>query len=428
MLSLLESFQSRGLIHDVSNFDTLNNLLAKEKFTFYCGFDPTADSLHVGSMLPLILMRRLQAAGHRPIVLLGSATGMIGDPSGKSTERQLLSAEQIEENLAGIRKQLLPFFIESKENPLEIVENHQWLGCLNLLEYLRDVGKHFSVNSMILKDSVKSRLEAREQGISYTEFSYQILQAYDFYWLYQNKNCKLQVGGSDQWGNITAGIDFVKKKLQNPHTPVFGMTFPLLTTASGTKFGKSEQGTIWLDAKKTSPYRFYQYWLNTEDADVIRYLSLFTETSSDELDELAATVQKHPEERKAQKALAETLTRLVHGTHETEQAILASKAFFDGDIAALSEDTLREVFSHVPSTIIKRTELDVGIPLVDIMVLSKLAKSKAEARRAIEGGGIYLNDKRVSDSSLLLTKEHLLTNDMLILRQGKKNYHLLNLQ
>ncbi len=426
-MTLLHKLQKRGCIHDASHFDELAALLERERIAFYCGFDPTADSLHAGSMLPLCIMRRLQQAGHTPIVVLGSATGMIGDPSGKSEERKLLNEDDIARNATGIERQIATFLSSTGPNACKLVKNHEWLRNLNYIDFLRDIGKHFSVNMMISKESVKARLEAREQGISYTEFSYMLLQAYDYFWLNKHYNCRLQVGGSDQWGNITAGTDLIRKNAPDNHPPAYGLTFPLITTASGVKFGKTEQGTIWLDSNRTSPYRFYQYWLNTADADVIRYLQLFTEIEGDELAALEKAVQESPEQRLAQNTLAKQITSMVHGPEEMGRAGLASNILFGGRLTDIDSKTLLEIFSDVPATEVHAAEVITGIQLQDILVRCGLASSKGAARRLIEGGGLSINNEKTSDLHLKLTLPHFIDGKVLLLRSGKKNYHLIRL-
>lgn len=428
--SLLAEFTKRGLVHDATHPRELATALDKEKLAFYCGFDPTADSLHVGSMLPLIVMRRLQQLGHSPIVLLGSATGMIGDPSGKSEERKFLDQAQIEKNLAGMRKQVDLFLDSSGKAAYTVVQNHEWLGKLTLIDYLRDVGKHFSVNSMIAKESVRARLENREQGISYTEFSYMLLQAYDFYHLSKNLNCRLQIGGSDQWGNITAGVDFIRRLAPNSKLSVFGLTFPLLMTASGSKFGKTEKGTVWLDREKTSPYEFYQYWLNTADADVIRYSKLFVldegvlnEQTLKELEQ--ATAQK-PEARTAQRFLAAYLTDLVHGKAEREKAEQASAKLFAGSLDNANGKDLLTMFGDAPSTEVAAKAIKSGVTLQELLVICKISATKAAARRLIEGGGVYINNERIKEFTAKIENEHFV-DSVLVLRSGKKNYHLVKL-
>ena len=425
--TLLRKLKSRGCIHDASHFDELEALLDREKLVFYCGFDPTSDSLHVGSMMPLVIMRRLQEAGHTPIVVIGSATGMIGDPSFKSEERKLLDDDTIRKNVQGIEAQIQLFLSSDGANRFQLVRNDDWLGKIHFVEFLRDIGKHFSVNSMIAKESVKARLENREQGISYTEFSYLLLQAYDYFHLNQSRSCRLQVGGSDQWGNITAGLDLIRRKNAEGHPPAYGLTFPLLMTSSGTKFGKTERGTVWLDAKKTSPYHFYQYWLNTADADVMKYLLLFTPVDGDELARLEEEKKTKPEQRGAQRYLAEHLTSLIHGKDETRRAIEASKLLFGEKFDSVDSRTLLEVFQDVPSTDLPRSELGSSLPLLDLLVRCGVAASKAAARRTVEGGGIYLNNDRVDDVSSAVTPAMFVEGNVLVVRSGKRNYHLVKL-
>jgi len=425
MQSILETLRARGLIQDASNIQELDALLKKQKVTFYCGFDPTADSLHAGSMLPLIIMRRLQAAGHKPIVVLGSATGMIGDPSGKSEERNLLTKEEVEKNAQSITKQIRLFLSDKGDNGYLLLKNHTWLDNVSYIEFLRDTGKHFSVNSMLSKDSVKSRISNREQGISYTEFSYMLLQAYDFYWLYKNNNCCLQVGGSDQWGNITAGLELIRRKCAPTQASVYGLTFPLLTTSAGTKFGKTETGAVWLDPKKTSPYQFYQFWFNTSDDDVINYLNLFSGLELLDINELALSVKKNPDSRAAQKALAEDLATLVHGETETKKATQASSVLFGDSIENVDAKTLLDIFKDVPSKELSNEQLKNGLNIVDLVLATELVKSKSEVRRLIEGGGIYLNNNRVDDVKQVVFLKDAIEGSVLILRTGKKNYCLL---
>lgn len=392
--------------------------------TFYCGFDPTADSLHVGSMLPLLVMARLQKAGHRPIAVVGSGTGMIGDPSGKSQERKLLSDEEIVHNVAGIERQIGLFLDSTGSNRFEILRNDTWLREMNCIEFLRDVGKHFSVNAMMIKDSVKTRLSDREQGISYTEFSYMLLQAYDFYWLYRNRGCLLQIGGSDQWGNITAGIDLIRRKEQSGTSPAYGLTIPLLTTAGGTKFGKTEQGNVWLDPSRTSPYRFYQYWLNTQDEDVLRFLRLFTDLPEEELSSLETSLREHPEKREAQGRLAELLTAIVHGETELANAKRAAQVLFGGSLRDVPAATLRDIFAEVPSVELPSSRLSSGLTIAELLQSVGAAQSKGEAKRLTEGGGIYLNGVRVSDALTPVTAEQALAEGLFVIRVGKKKYYL----
>lgn len=425
--SLLPWLRERGCVHDVSHEAELSALLDREPVSFYCGFDPTAESLHVGSMLPLLLMRRFQQAGHKPIVVVGSATGMIGDPSGKSEERKLLDAETLERNVAGIESQISRFLDPAGPNGFRLVKNDQWLNSMSYIEFLRDVGKHFTINTMMAKDSVRSRFEEREQGISYTEFSYMLLQAYDFYWLSQHLGCRLQVGGSDQWGNITAGMELIRRKTGENQPQAFGLTFPLLMTSAGTKFGKTERGTVWLDGGRTSPYQFYQYWLNTADADVLRCLLLFTDIEGEELETIQQAIESQPEQRAAQQRLASELTQLVHGADELARAKVASRVLFGEKIEHLAASTLREIFQDVPTAHLAPNDLDSGMPLVELLVKCGVSDSKGAARRAIEGGGLYLNNERVSDPQTLVTLAMCIDGQVLVIRSGKKNYHLLQI-
>lgn len=420
-MNIFNTLNSRGCIQDCSDLEQLPKLLESQKMTFYCGFDPTADSLHCGSMLPLILMRKLQMQGHQPIVILGTATGMIGDPSGKSEERVLLDSEQVHKNAASIKTQVEKFIDFSNA---KLLLNHQWIEELSFVDFLRDVGKHFSVNAMVAKDSVKARLNNREQGISYTEFTYMLLQAYDFLWLNQNHKCQLQVGGSDQWGNITAGLELIRKKQSK--LPAYGMTFPLLTTASGAKFGKTEAGAIWLDGSKTSPYHFYQYWLNAADEDIEKFMKLFSFKPIEEINEIIIEHSKKPEQRLAQKTLAAELTTLLHGEKETLAALDASNVLFSKDIKNANSETLLQVFKDVPSIEISSSQLGLG--LVELLVLAKTSASNGEARRSIEAGGIYVNDERRNDPKTKINATDFIENKVLILRSGKKNYYLVKLK
>ncbi len=428
MESLLSTLRTRECIHDISNEESLDERLESGSLTFYCGFDPTGPSLHVGSMLPLLLMRRLQRAGHTPVALVGSATGMIGDPSGKSEERNLLDQETIEKNVKGIAAQIDLFLKSEGNNAYKLVRNDTWLSSIGFIDFLRDVGKHFSVNSMMAKDSVKSRLENREQGISFTEFSYMLLQAYDFYWLNQNMNCELQVGGSDQWGNITAGLELIRRKANDESAKAYGLTFPLLTTSGGGKFGKTEKGAVWLDPEKTSPYEFYQFWYNTPDADIGRYLKLFGDFESAEIDELLAVTESAPEKRAAQSALATQLCELVHGTDGIKKAAAASSVLFGGSLENIDSETLLGVFKDVPSKTISKSDFEQSNAILDILVVVGAAQSKSAARRLVEGGGIYVNNERVSDSTSVVDADTFIDGSVLLLRSGKKKYYLLQLQ
>lgn len=412
----------RGLVYD--RIVGVEDLLANESVTVYNGFDATADSLHVGHMVPLIALARLQRFGHHPIALAGGGTTMIGDPSGKSNERPLLKREQIEANVASIKEQLAHLLdFESKTNPARVINNADWLMQLPLLDFLRDTGKYFTVNYMIAKDSVRNRIE-REEGISFTEFSYMLLQSYDFLYLHDTMGCKLQTGGSDQWGNITAGVELIRK-VRGGEKQAYGMVYPLITKSDGTKFGKTESGSVWLSAQRTSPYRFYQFWLNTDDRDVVSYLKLFTFMTQSEIEELAASVSERPEAREAQRKLAREMTERMHGPTALARAEQATQALFGGDISGLSGDDIADIFAEVPSNNMAKTSLEgAGMAVVDLLTESGFCKSKGEARRSIAEGGISINNQRVSDASASVTTGDLLDGRFLVLRRGKKNYHL----
>ncbi|MEK7793457.1 MAG: tyrosine--tRNA ligase [Candidatus Hydrogenedentota bacterium] len=420
-MSFLEELQWRGLVHQTTHPE-LAALFEQEKFVLYCGFDPTVDSLHIGSLIPILGLARFQRAGHRPIALIGGGTGMIGDPSGKSQERQLLVSEEIDRNVVGIEMQLRRYLDFSGDNSAIIANNMDWLGHVRLVTFLRDVGKHFSVNAMMAKDSVRARLEDREHGISFTEFSYQLLQAYDFLQLYDTHHCRLQIGGSDQWGNIVSGMDLVRR--MRPEAKTYGLTFPLVTKADGSKFGKTESGNVWLDPKRTSPYRFYQFWINSADADVGRYLRGFTFLEREEIVALERDAQAAPEKRAAQRRLAEEVTRFVHGDAELAKAQRATEAMFGGDLAGLDDETLEDVFGEVPSSALPASMLDEGRLLVDVLVECGVFPSKGEARRMIQNGGLYLNNQR-ADADAKLGPSSLCGRTMAVVRKGKKHYHLL---
>jgi tyrosyl-tRNA synthetase len=392
-----------------------------EPITLYCGFDPTADSLHVGNLVPLLALRRFQLLGHHPIAVAGGATGSIGDPSGKTQERQLLTKEVLDRNIASVKVQLAKLLdFETKQNPARLVDNASWTKDISHLDFLRDIGKHFSVNQMVAKESIRARMEDREVGISYTEFSYMLLQAFDFMALCRDQNCELQIGGSDQWGNITAGIDLCRKKLGKT---VFGLTLPLITNAGGTKFGKTEAGAVWLDPKKTSVYKFYQFWINTDDRDVIRYLKYFTFLPQDEIGALEKKHAENPGARVAHKALAKAVTDLIHGPGATAEAIRASEILFGGKLDGIAESTFNEIVGEVPTKEIEKAKLDgAGIPLVELLVHAGLCPSKGQARKDIEGGGVNINNVRESIATRAVTASDLLFGKHMLLRKGKKNY------
>lgn len=420
-MNVYEEFQWRGMLYDAS--EGLEEVLGRQKVTAYIGFDPTAASLHVGSLLPIMGLVRLQQYGHTPIALVGGGTGMIGDPSGKTLERQLLSKEQIEHNIEGIREQLSHFLdFEARTNPAMLVNNADWLISLSLVDFLRDIGKHFTVNYMLAKESVKRRYEQGE-GISFTEFSYVLLQAYDFLVLHDRHHTILQMGGSDQWGNIVAGIELIRR-LRGERA--YGGVFPLVTTSGGVKFGKTEAGTIWLDPRLTSPFRFYQFWINTDDRDVGKYLKYFTLLNRQEIAELETTVVVAPEKRVAQRRLAEEVTRMVHGEANLRKAVQASAVLFGGEIADLSAEDVLDIFAEVPSSEMPRVQFEgEGLPLVDVVVASGLATSKGAARRMIESGGIYVNNRRISDPRAMINLSNFIEGLYLVLRKGGRDYHLI---
>ncbi len=424
-MTILEELQARGLVQATTNDEDLGKALEAGCVPFYAGFDPTSSSLHIGSLVPITLLARLQKAGHKPLILVGGATGMIGDPSGRSDERSLLDEAALSENLASIQKQLEPFvhFRDEAEGAI-VVNNATWFQPIGFIEFLRDVGKHITVNYMTAKESVKSRLTDREQGISYTEFSYMLLQAYDYVHLAREHRCRLQVGGSDQWGNITAGIELARK--MGVKSSLFGLTAPLLLDSKGQKMGKTAAGTrMWLDPEKTSPYAFYQYWLGTGDADVERFLKLFSWRPLDEIAQICTEHKEAEHKHVAQRALAEDMTTWVHGADALRRAIAASKIVFGGSLENLADADLRPILSDVPSSEMKRDELDAGIELTQLLCDTTLTKSKGEARRLISGGGVYINNIRESDTGKHVTLADLGTETMLVLRSGKKKYHII---
>lgn len=419
-MSILEELEWRGLVADCTDKAELVKRAASP-LTLYCGFDPTADSLHVGNLVPLLGLRRFQLLGHHPIAVAGGATGSIGDPSGKTQERQLLTKEVLDHNIAQVKEQLKRLLdFETKSNPARLVDNATWTAPMSYLDFLRDIGKHFSVNQMVAKESVRARMEDRETGISYTEFSYMLLQAFDFYVLCRDNNCDLQIGGSDQWGNITAGIELTRKKLSKT---VYGLTLPLITNADGSKFGKTVAGAIWLDPKKTSVYRFYQFWINTDDRDVIRYLNFFTFLSQEEVVALEKKHAENPGAREVHKVLARAVTDLIHGEHAAQEAIRASEILFGGEMKGISETTFNDILGEVPTKEIEAAKLSgVGLPLVELLVHSGLSASKGQARKDIEGGGVNINNVRETNFQRAITTNDLLFGKHLLLRKGKKNY------
>jgi tyrosyl-tRNA synthetase len=423
-VNILEELQWRGLLADCTDAAELGKRVDSGPMTLYCGFDPTADSLHVGNLVPLLALRRFQLLGHHPIALAGGATGSIGDPSGKTQERQLLTGEVLAANVAKVKEQmrrLLDF--DTRVNPARLLDNVSWTAPVGYLDFLRDIGKHFSVNQMVAKESVRARMEDREAGISYTEFSYMLLQAFDFYVLCRDCDCELQIGGSDQWGNITAGIDLTRRKLGRT---AYGLTLPLITNADGSKFGKTVAGAVWLDTAKTSVYKFYQLWIRVDDRNVIPYLKFFTFFGRDEIAGLEDQHARNPGARPAHKALAKAATDLIHGPSATAEAARASEILFGGDLEGVPEATFNEIVGEVPTKPIRKPHLDgAGMALVELLVEAGLCRSKGQARKDIEGGGVYVNNVRVADARRAITAAELLFGKHLLLRKGKRNYVVL---
>ena len=418
--NIFDELKWRGLVYDAT--ENVPEMLAHGPVSVYNGFDATSDSLHVGHMVPLIALARLQRFGHIPIPVAGGGTSMIGDPSGKTAERQLLSRQSIEANLESIKQQLAHFLdFDVRTNPARMVNNADWLLSLNLVDFLRDIGKHFTVNYMISKDSVKMRLD-REDGISFTEFSYMLLQSYDFLYLHDHFNCTLQTGGSDQWGNITAGVELIRRMRG---TPAGALVYPLITKSDGTKFGKTESGAVWLSPQRTSPYRFYQFWLNTDDRDVVGYLKFFTWLTQREVQELEGAVSQRPEQREAQKRLAREMTRMVHDEAALQKAEQASQVLFGAELSGLSAAEVADIFADVPSGQISAGQLQgEGLPATDLLTVCEIVPSKGEARRAIEAGGIYLNNRRLESAGARIVLADAVDGQFLVLRRGRRNYWL----
>ncbi|MDP2138362.1 MAG: tyrosine--tRNA ligase [Candidatus Didemnitutus sp.] len=423
MTDILAELDWRDLYADSTDRDALAQRLAAGPLTLYCGFDPTADSLHVGNLVPLFALRRFQLAGHHPIVLAGGATGMVGDPSGKSDERNLQTPDQVAHNIAAIRGQLQKFLdFTTAQNPACLVNNADWTAPVSFLEFLRDVGKHITVNTMVAKDSVRSRMEERSSGISFTEFSYMLLQGHDFYHLRKTLKCELQVGATDQWGNITVGTELTRKKLG---VTVWGLVFPLLTKSDGSKYGKTAAGTVWLDAQRTSPYRFYQFFVNSDDSDVIKLLKILTFLSRDEITALETGLAAQPGARGAQKALAREMTTLVHGPEALAAALKASEILFGGSLDGVTEEIFNDVVGEVPTLDLERAKLDgAGSAIADLVVQAGLAPSKGQARKDLDAGGIYLNNVR-AEHTRAVTPADLLFGKYLLLRKGKRSYAVL---
>lgn len=420
-INFVEELRWRGLLQDI--MPGTEELLQKESVTGYIGFDPTSDSLHIGSLSQILTLLRFQRAGHKPIVLIGGATGMVGDPSGKSAERNLLDEVTLSKNIEGQKKQLQKFldFSDSKTGA-ELVNNYDWVKDYSFIAFIRDIGKHLTVSYMMAKDSVKNRLET---GMSFTEFSYQLLQAFDFYTLYRTKNCKLQMGGSDQWGNITSGTELIRRKAGGE---AYAITTQLIKKSDGGKFGKTESGNVWLDPGKTSPYRFYQFWINTTDADARNYIKMFTFLSKDEVETLIADHDKDPGKRLLQKRLAQELTCLVHSQELYNAAVETSMLLFNGGLAELQkldEATFLDVFDGVPQYKGLKPELEKGIAILDFLTVNmQVFPSKSEARKMIQGGGVSLNKQKVESVEMMITESHLINNRYIIVQKGKKNYYL----
>ncbi|WP_103146617.1 tyrosine--tRNA ligase [Staphylococcus aureus] len=416
---LIEDLKWRGLIYQQTDEQGIEDLLNKEQVTLYCGADPTADSLHIGHLLPFLTLRRFQEHGHRPIVLIGGGTGMIGDPSGKSEERVLQTEEQVDKNIEGISKQMHNIFEFGTDHGAVLVNNRDWLGQISLISFLRDYGKHVGVNYMLGKDSIQSRLE---HGISYTEFTYTILQAIDFGHLNRELNCKIQVGGSDQWGNITSGIELMRRMYGQ--TEAYGLTIPLVTKSDGKKFGKSESGAVWLDAEKTSPYEFYQFWINQSDEDAIKFLKYFTFLGKEEIDRLEQSKNEAPHLREAQKTLAEEVTKFIHGEDALKDAIRISQALFSGDLKSLSAKELKDGFKDVPQVTLSNDTTNI----VEVLIETGISPSKRQAREDVNNGAIYINGERQQDVNYALAPEDKIDGEFTIIRRGKKKYFMVNYQ
>jgi len=421
MKNALHMLIERGVIEQISDAPALEKSLNTESVTLYAGFDPTADSLHLGHLFPVLCLARFQRLGHRPVSLVGGATAMIGDPSGKEEERQLLGEDVIVANSASIRKQLERFLDFDGSNAAIMANNADWTKGVSYLAWLRDIGKHFSVNYMLNKESVRRRIEDRSQGISYTEFSYMLLQANDFLELYDRYGCTLQVGGNDQWGNITAGIDLIHRTRR---IQAYGITFPLLAASSGEKFGKTAGNAVWLDPDKTSPYSLYQYWIRADDRDVIRYLKYFTFLEPADIQALEQEVKDAPEKREAQRVLAEESTRMIHGEEGLQKARRASEVLFGGEISNFTDRELADIFPDVPSSSVTLNELNAGKGVLTFLSSTGVTKSNSQALQLLKQGGLYINNRRISDQRLIVTPEHLASDTMIVLRVGKKRYHL----
>ncbi|SET81113.1 tyrosyl-tRNA synthetase [Salinibacillus kushneri] len=419
-MDIIQDLKDRGLVNQITDEEGLKKHLEENTITLYCGFDPTADSLHIGHLVPLLMLKRFQRAGHRPIALVGGGTGMIGDPSGRNTERQLNEENTVRAWSEGLKNQVAGV-LNTNEEEADVIpaDNYDWLSSMNIIEFLRDIGKHFGVNYMLAKDSVESRIE---NGISFTEFSYMILQSLDFLNLYKDKGCTLQIGGSDQWGNITAGLELIRRTSEEGEdAKAFGLTVPLITKADGTKFGKTAGGAVWLDPEKTSPYEFYQFWINTDDRDVIKFIKYFTFLEKDEVAVLEKEVETQPEKRIAQTRLAEEMTILIHGKEALAQAQKISKALFSGDIASLNGTEIEQGFKDVPSFTLNEQEKG----LIDLLVEAKISSSKRQAREDIGNGAIYINGERQKDLKYTITDTDKIDDKFTVIRRGKKKYFLI---
>ncbi|GLX67037.1 tyrosine--tRNA ligase [Paenibacillus glycanilyticus] len=418
-MNIIDELEWRDAINQQTDAEGLRALTNEKAVSLYCGVDPTGDSMHIGHLIPFMVLKRFQLAGHRPVILIGGATGTIGDPSGRTSERSLQTLEQIQENVDALSAQLTKLFLTEGENNFRMVNNYDWTHKINVIEFLRDYGKNFSINTMLAKDVVSSRLES---GISFTEFSYQILQSLDFLHLFKEEDVQLQIGGSDQWGNITSGLDLIRKK-EGSESKAFGLTIPLMLKADGTKFGKSAGGAIWLDPEKTTPYEFYQFWANTDDRDVVKYLKYFTFLSKEEIEGLAEKVATEPHKREAQKKLAEEMTRFVHSEEMLQQALRITAALFSGDIKSLSADEIEQGFKEMPTYESSREAKNIVDWLVDLGI----EPSKRQAREDITNGAISMNGERVTDLALEVSTEHAIGERFIIIRKGKKNYSLVKM-
>ena len=419
---LLQDLQWRGLLYQQTDAEGMEKLLNEQKVSLYVGVDPTADSMHIGHIVPLLTLRRFQKAGHKPILLVGGATGTVGDPSGRSEERQLQTMEQVEKNVQGLKKQMerLFDFSSDAENGAQLVNNNDWVGPMTLIDFLRDYGKLINVNYILNKDTVASRLDS---GISFTEFAYTLIQGIDFNHLYDHHNVRIQVGGSDQWGNITTGLEMIRKT-HDENAKAFGITIPLVTKADGTKFGKTAGGAVWLDAEKTSPYEFYQFWINAADADVVKYLKIFTFLTREEIEALEVSVQQEPHLRKAQKALAEEMTRLIHGQEALDAAVRITAALFSGNLKELSATEMKDAFKDVPTAELPKEDKNI----IDVLIEAGVSSSKRQAREDVTNGAISVNGEKVTDLEYVVDAKDRLEDSFTIIRRGKKKYHMVRFQ